>query len=60
MAAPAVAEPFRVSVSYIYKALIRRRHTGQGSPARAAITGRASFRRRRKPRWRRILRLIPT
>jgi transposase len=31
MAAPAVASVFRVSVSYIYKALIRRRCTGEVS-----------------------------
>jgi len=31
MAARAVAELFRVSVSYVYKALIRRRRTGQVS-----------------------------
>jgi hypothetical protein len=34
---------FRVSVSYIYKALIRRRRTGQVSVSlRGAVTGRAS------------------
>jgi transposase len=33
MAARAVAELFRVSVSYIYKALIRRRRTGEAIPS---------------------------
>jgi transposase len=41
MAARAVASVFRVSVSYIYKALIRRRQTGQAS---------ASTRRGHRPR----------
>lgn len=41
MAARAAAKLFRVSVSYIYKALIRRRHTGEVS---------ASTRRGHRPR----------
>src|SRR5437660_10963287 len=41
MAARAAASVFRVSVSYIYKALIRRRRTGEGS---------ASSRRGHRPR----------
>jgi transposase len=41
MAAPAAASVFRVSVSYIYKALIRRRRTGEVS---------ASSRRGHRPR----------
>src|SRR5688572_942199 len=41
MAARATAKLFRVSVSYIYKALIRRRRTGEVS---------ASTRRGRRPR----------
>jgi transposase len=41
MAARAAAKLFRVSVSYIYKALIRRRRTGEGS---------ASTRRGHRPR----------
>ena len=45
MAARAVASVFRVSVSYIYKALIRRRCVvapGRSAPARGAATGHAS------------------
>ncbi len=42
MAARSAASVFRVSVSYIYKALIRRRRTREVSPARGAVTGRAS------------------
>src|SRR3979490_3493219 len=41
MAAPSAASVFRVSVSYIYKALIRRRRTGEVS---------ASTRRGHRPR----------
>ena len=42
MAARAAASVFRVSASYIYKALIRRRRTVKSAPVRGAATGHAS------------------
>jgi transposase len=58
MAGRAAARLFRVSVSSISKAVIRR--PGEGRARRGAATGRASARRRRKPLWRLLSRRTPT
>src|ERR1700686_214468 len=54
MAARTAASVFRVSVSYIYKALIRRRRTGEVGASSRRGTGRVGPSPRRRPRPRKL------
>ena len=48
MAVRQAAATFGVSIAYIYKALIRRRLTGESGPNPTGATGHASSRRTRR------------